>query len=797
MEDFIYSYIFEGTSKVAKDAQGLCSEWNDREEKKFRQKMPTLIEILQDDDKLGKFLFLLSVLRLCYPFDLSNSHVKSPIAWSQENRAILRIGKTELYIAPVTESFRRHIIYTKDNRGNISYAIEIKMPGQRENRTMIWPAHYTIAKHMQDKFGENNGVVSPIFFISLKGRFKLYERQLDFTDKRPLGIAGFCYQDGKRYGNVHNRLIKDLVTRKNIAFTREEKEEKIRAAIDILVTVIRLHYLGYMGRSDRGNDLDNIENFRSVDETGRVVFVGDFGAFRYVERKNWQFFQEARRETQGIITDKLFISDRVLRDEILPGIMPRLLKDVDNNKDSRQLRRQALYELGIDTKKKELAKFREGAGAIAAGVAEPGPGTAGTAAGWGAGEVIVKAAANGALPKRTVIEEFIGKRHGGVVDWDAIRDFSLISLRNHFIEKGIKDLVFYGGVPRNAFLGLEIGKDYDLALIFKIDHRTKLEIEWKTLYRLLVESKSFIDGVDFAVKDWSEGDFLNGRDGYPGLTELENIMRRIKEISNNGMIKEELQPYLDMMVRYSVCLPGTSYDTLLDNSQYAAASDILYRYIKEEVRDDVYWGKAEVRIGEIEAALGFEQGAILDKQAYFEGRLLEVMAVMDDEDNLCPRPENKISFREGLQLTIETMGVTVDGQLFDPHNIGMEDLEKGILRFVSKSGAERYMNYQNVFRLVRFRLELGFDYDERTKELFYQFCKGIVGNRSSELLLEQLYEAEDFIKAYYDLEDVMKGIREKPEPSAITDYDKELVRQAKEDFLRAYLAVDGNVFVIA
>ncbi len=347
LEAWIYNYIFDPENAgltVGKDIKGFSSIWDEYAETDIKLNMPFLFNILQDKNKITRFLFVLSILRLAYPFNLANGQSKGPIAWSKDNNAVFRVGRTELYIAPVTESFRRHIVYTE--KEGKTFAIEIKMPGQYEDRDAIWPNHFTIAKEMHDKYGKDSRVVKPAFFISLKGRFNLYEREFDFTGPYPLGIAGFYYQDGKRYKNISNALIASIAKEKGIS------EEEVRAsiAIEILVTVIRLHQLGYQGSTDAGNDM-HLENFRLLSD-GSAISVADFGAFEKYTGDRVSFlvsFLQIRQEETKAIEDELGVSDRI--NDIFPEITAKLLKGIDDTQEQLALVNEAIDELGVDKDK--------------------------------------------------------------------------------------------------------------------------------------------------------------------------------------------------------------------------------------------------------------------------------------------------------------------------------------------------------------------------------------------------------------------------------------------------------------
>jgi len=54
---------------------------------------------------------------------------RPPLQYAIETNNFLKIGK-DLYITPITESFRRHIIFKTNEQGNVLFAIEMLIPGE-------------------------------------------------------------------------------------------------------------------------------------------------------------------------------------------------------------------------------------------------------------------------------------------------------------------------------------------------------------------------------------------------------------------------------------------------------------------------------------------------------------------------------------------------------------------------------------------------------------------------------------------------------------------------------------------
>ena len=305
----------------------------------LRQKMPTLIKILENPYCLARFLFVLSVFRTKFKYFIANDIQIPPIAYARQAGIRFKLG--ELHIVPISESYRRHIIYAEDGDGRI-FAIEIKIPGQHEDRNVIQEANFSVARELWKKYPSEPGVVKPLFFIRLNGQFPLYGRDIDFSKEEPLGIAGFEYEDGKRFRNIRDEFFAEIVRKTGMPF-----EEIMRSVvINILAAAIRIHHLGYRGSSDAGTDMHN-ENLRILDD-GRVVFVGDFGAFEYTGEVP---LDVRREETAGL----LGMFGPVV-DWLLLGVIEKVTKAEPIKEVRAQMALEAILELN---RQKELQSLME------------------------------------------------------------------------------------------------------------------------------------------------------------------------------------------------------------------------------------------------------------------------------------------------------------------------------------------------------------------------------------------------------------------------------------------------------
>ncbi|MEK6543674.1 MAG: hypothetical protein AABZ44_04485, partial [Elusimicrobiota bacterium] len=235
----------------------------------LKEKMPTLAAILADANKTGRFIYALSLLRLSHPFDMANANILPPIEWAKKNDAVFAFN--ELRIVPVSESFRRHIIYVDDPESPLGYyAVEVKIPGENSNRKDVGPEHFTIAKAMWDEDPEDPGVVKPVHYAQFYGEVMIYNQKQVYRDDDPLGIAVFGYQDGKRLRNA--LLHKEELVQRNFSSLAAMQSSLL---LDAFCSIFKFHRLGW--RASRGTQTDmHDENFRMLVD-GRVVSAADFG----------------------------------------------------------------------------------------------------------------------------------------------------------------------------------------------------------------------------------------------------------------------------------------------------------------------------------------------------------------------------------------------------------------------------------------------------------------------------------------------------------------------------------------
>jgi len=134
--------------------------------------LSNLFGLLRNKTELAKLLFVLSTLRLAYDDHILDKIDVAPLSYAREKGLIFRYNDF-IQICPITDSFRRHILIVRSAVSGRKYCLEIKMPGQatEDNRHIIVPNSFTIAKKAWEAYRGKSGIVKPVALVSAKGAF--------------------------------------------------------------------------------------------------------------------------------------------------------------------------------------------------------------------------------------------------------------------------------------------------------------------------------------------------------------------------------------------------------------------------------------------------------------------------------------------------------------------------------------------------------------------------------------------------------------------------------------------------
>ena len=306
-------------------------QWFQDAEAVLRRRMPSLRQALQNPVKLGGLLSALSLLRLMFPYDMANTSARTALAFARE--AGLEFKWQGLNVVPVSESFRRHILYTHDEEG--LYAVELKMPGEDADRSVIQPAHFEGAQELWQRYPADPGVVKPLFYGQYKGKARMYGRPFDFGGAERLGVMVYEYRDGKRLTNSRGSL---------------SERDYLRALVGPVAAAIRLHDLGWSGTvwgpgmTTPMTDMHS-ENIRLLDN-GQALLAGDFGTF---ERRTLTL-EQRQSETLGLLgltregaRDKDFSA---FLNSLAPLVIERFSNGVSDSAERETIRARVRVALG-------------------------------------------------------------------------------------------------------------------------------------------------------------------------------------------------------------------------------------------------------------------------------------------------------------------------------------------------------------------------------------------------------------------------------------------------------------------
>jgi len=308
------------------------ARWYQDGETVVKKKMPTLFKILKSPKKLARLLFILSALRLAYPYDLANASEQSPIEWAKSTGIEFQLN--ELHILPVTESFRRHILYIKDKEG--IFAVELKIPGQISEKSLIEPSHFEVSSRLWDHYPENPGTPKPIYFGEFQGALSMYGKDIAYPkDREHLGVMIYHYEEGRRFKNLLDSGNLSRLAKK-IGVPRMKLYEEILIAS--AVTAIRLHEWGYTGSDPKAGTEMHTENIKVLNN-GQGLLAGDFGIFREVELGMWN----RSNETLSLLGD----THRLRMKSIFPRVVEELTKDMKDPEKKKHLEDVARKELGL------------------------------------------------------------------------------------------------------------------------------------------------------------------------------------------------------------------------------------------------------------------------------------------------------------------------------------------------------------------------------------------------------------------------------------------------------------------
>ncbi|MDD5439775.1 MAG: hypothetical protein PHS37_06295, partial [Candidatus Omnitrophica bacterium] len=244
--------------------------------------------IFDNPDNAKDFLKFATLLRTIYPPDVARNDPRPPLRYSLDEGAYFQIAPN-LYIAPITESFRRHMLFSLNDDGTVRFACEVKIPGEFYDRRVIAADDiFAVAADIHNANPEF--CVKPLYKNTAipQGEYVLYGDRVSYAE--PVAVMVYEYKDdGKRLQYLTSAGI-DAIARRIAAgkggsvsveqVIEEIGKSMIRQIAEITATVHRLGYQGHRDGEEGGFDY-HTGNLRYIEEPDgiRITLVGDLAQF--------------------------------------------------------------------------------------------------------------------------------------------------------------------------------------------------------------------------------------------------------------------------------------------------------------------------------------------------------------------------------------------------------------------------------------------------------------------------------------------------------------------------------------
>jgi hypothetical protein len=207
--------------------------------------------------KLQKMFDMFDDLRSKYPYKLNIN--KFPLETAINKKIFFKI-KPNLYVTPLSHSFRRFIFFDFEHKNNY---IEVKIPGKTEKYFNVNLNTYNVGRSLTQFYGDNNHFsIKPAFYYSYVGKYHFFQNTLEYKQTDPLYIIGFISKEGLRIMDFlesiegsNKKKIRTLQT--SIGYKKNDfKDLVIKKVIERIRAV---HKLGYVGTPD-GKNLEILTN---------------------------------------------------------------------------------------------------------------------------------------------------------------------------------------------------------------------------------------------------------------------------------------------------------------------------------------------------------------------------------------------------------------------------------------------------------------------------------------------------------------------------------------------------------
>jgi len=244
------------------------------------------------------FRFLTDLRQIYYRPAFQRTDIFSPLTSVIEQGLyfpVIEGSAGGLYVTPVTESFRRHVLFRMNSERRVVYAIEIKMPGDWPERQSIKVRSFDLASKLYEEYPR--AIVKPIAFVTYPdSSYRIYGQDIAFPAKGlpfKFSIAIFEYLDNTGVFDRRNYDAKRIDRLTVDDFKRiadhypsiYEKGDWKRVAKDALklahMMFLAAYTLGRSGVIAKGSTDMHFGNLRLVlgPDKPSVANVGDLDTF--------------------------------------------------------------------------------------------------------------------------------------------------------------------------------------------------------------------------------------------------------------------------------------------------------------------------------------------------------------------------------------------------------------------------------------------------------------------------------------------------------------------------------------
>ncbi|MEI8345200.1 MAG: hypothetical protein WCG06_03920, partial [Candidatus Omnitrophota bacterium] len=251
---------------------------------KLRRENPDVYALFADRKNLFELARIASLARLRVPYQTVSGDVfESPVDYTIRQEMFIHL-KDDLYITPISESFKRHRIFRKIN-GRYYFVTEFKIPGQHPTRQFTVFDDVDIYDRLQRTYGDDCPMADFIgSFIEYDTQdLWLYDKLNPLSEPLEVVLYGRSSKSGPRLENVSSTDIHRIA--QHYPYYRGSVERVVK---DVLRDVIRFmamaHQAGLVGQRGKnnpnGSDLHDGNWCLTFgdDKLGPTIPVGDFSS---------------------------------------------------------------------------------------------------------------------------------------------------------------------------------------------------------------------------------------------------------------------------------------------------------------------------------------------------------------------------------------------------------------------------------------------------------------------------------------------------------------------------------------